>query len=141
MHFADVSFHDNAQAIQAKTIMAAGDFPKRFASPIFGRQFESCFRFAKGKDESLSVDASCCNKCTLAAVVLESVNKNFAERLLQKLRIDVQHGVACFNLPGNLGTLVRELVPDFLAQILDQIGGSIGDQIGFNFGYSSGKVL
>ncbi len=36
MHFATVSLHDSANAIQAKTIMAVADFPKRFASPIFG---------------------------------------------------------------------------------------------------------
>ena len=37
MDLAAVTLHDNAQAIQAKTIIAAGDFPKRFASPILGR--------------------------------------------------------------------------------------------------------
>ena len=36
MHFAAVSLHDGANAIQAKTIMAVTDFSKRFASPIFG---------------------------------------------------------------------------------------------------------
>ena len=132
MHFAAVCLQDGANTIQAKPIMAVTDFSKRFASPIFGGQFKSDLWLPKRKEEPVLVDPRLRSKRTLAAVVPECVGKKLHDRLLQKLRIDIQHRVARLYVPADLGALVREFLRDFLAQVLDKIGRAVRDQVGFD---------
>ena len=84
-----MGFRNRTHAIQTEPIVALAHVSERFASPIFGRQFETRFRFAQLEDETIIVDASLGRDRFDVALVVKRVAENFEKSLLSQLRIDL----------------------------------------------------
>jgi len=89
MQFAALDFYDSPDAIQTKTIMALTDFPKRFATPISGRQVKTSLWFMQREAESVFVDFGSCDKWAFATIVLDGVREKLGKCFLEKLRINI----------------------------------------------------
>src|SRR4030088_697572 len=122
---AAVGLEDSAHPIEAKTIMTWPDLPKRLASPIFGWQLETGFWFAQSENKIAVVDLSQSGQRTFSPFVLVSVSEKFDERLLQKLRIDLEQRVARLRFPFDRTAFGRKIFGNLCAQIFHKIGRAI----------------
>src|ERR1700730_7092378 len=121
--------------------MALADFPKRFASPIFGRQLEPSLWLLQREQKLIIVDPCSRENWAFATIMPEGIGERFRKCFLQKLRINIQHRVAELNVPGDFPALLWEIVLNLRPHIFHEIGGSVRNQRRRDLPDCSGKPL
>src|SRR5262249_13866217 len=108
-------FYDSARAIQTKTIMTLGDFPKGFASPILRVRIKARLWLAECEKELVVTDFSTPNNYAFPTIMAKCIHDELAKYFLQKLWINIQHRVSELNVPRDFGAFLGQIVLDMAA--------------------------